>query len=114
LGLRGLFLEAEREGEKEAARQFAERALAINPKLGWPVEALFDLQCKAGDWADALETLSIGRKHGHIDKAMADRRRAVLLTAKAQPLEDSDPEKALALSQEAHGLAPDLVPAAVI
>ena len=28
LGLRGLFLEAEREGEHEAARQFAERALA--------------------------------------------------------------------------------------
>ena len=27
LGLRGLFLEAEREGEKEAARQFAERAV---------------------------------------------------------------------------------------
>ncbi|MGE0697608.1 MAG: heme biosynthesis HemY N-terminal domain-containing protein, partial [Hyphomicrobiaceae bacterium] len=34
LGLRGLFLEAEREGEVEAARQFAERALRINPKLG--------------------------------------------------------------------------------
>ncbi len=34
LGLRGLFLEAEREGEHEAARQFAERALRLNPKLG--------------------------------------------------------------------------------
>ena len=43
LGLRGLFLEAEREGEREAARQYAQRALRLNPKLGWPVEALFDL-----------------------------------------------------------------------
>ena len=60
LGLRGLFLEAEREGEREAARQFAERALKLNPKLAWPVEALFDLQCQAEDWQGALDTLAIG------------------------------------------------------
>src|SRR5581483_2393468 len=30
LGLRGLFLEAQREGEREAARQFAERAMRLN------------------------------------------------------------------------------------
>ncbi|HYD15005.1 MAG TPA: heme biosynthesis HemY N-terminal domain-containing protein, partial [Hyphomicrobium sp.] len=59
LGLRGLFLEAGREGEHEAQRQFAERALRLNPKLSWPVEALFDLQCKAGDWAGALNTLAL-------------------------------------------------------
>src|SRR6185312_6775174 len=59
LGLRGLFLEAEREGEHEAARQFAERALQRNAKLGWPVEALFDLQCRAQDWQGALGTLDI-------------------------------------------------------
>jgi len=114
LGLRGLFLEAEREGEAVAARQFAERAMAINPKLGWPVEALFELQCKAGDWAAALDTLAVARRHGHIERSVADRRRAVLLTAQAQALEDSDPNKALALASEAHTLAPDLVPAAAI
>ena len=57
LGLRGLYLEAMRVKETEAARQFAERAVGLNPKLTWPVEALFDLQCKAGDWASALATL---------------------------------------------------------
>ena len=75
LGLRGLFLEAQHEGEKEAARQFAERAVRLNPSLGWPVEALFDLQCRDADWAGALETLAIARKHGHVEKASADRRR---------------------------------------
>ena len=114
LGLRGLFLEAEKEDETEAARQFAERAVGLNPKLGWPLDALFDIQCRQADWAGALETLVTGRKHGHFDKATTDRRRAVLLTAQAQAAEDNDPVRAMNLAREAHGLAQDLVPAAAI
>lgn len=114
LGLRGLFLEAQKEGEQEAARQFAERALKLNPRLAWPVEALFDLQCRAEDWQGALDTLAVGQRHSLIDKAIATRRRAVLLTAQAQPLEDTSPDKALELAREAHRLAPDLIPAAAI
>lgn len=114
LGLRGLFLEAGREGEREAQRQFAERALRLNPKLSWPVEALFELQCRDGDWDEALATLALAKRHGHIERPVADRRRAVLLTAEAQAMEESDPEKALTLALEAHGLAPSLIPAAAI
>lgn len=114
LGLRGLFLEAEREGEKAAALQFAKRAVQLNPQLSWPVEALFDLQCKSHDWAGALETLSTARKHGHVEKASAERRRAVLMTAQAQDLEDKDPERALNLALDSNKLAADLIPAAAI
>ncbi|HEX2840782.1 heme biosynthesis protein HemY [Hyphomicrobium sp.] len=114
LGLRGLFLEAGREGEREAQRQFAERALRLNPKLSWPVEALFDLQCQAGDWNGALATLALAKRHGQVDRPTADRRRAILLTAQAQALEEDDPEKALTLALEAHGLAPSLIPSAAI
>jgi HemY protein len=114
LGLRGLFLEAGREDEREAQKQFAERALKLNPKLSWPVEALFDLQCKAGDWAGALGTLALAKRHHHLERPDADRRRAVLLTAQAQALEEDDPDKALTLALEAHGLAPSLIPAAGI
>ncbi len=114
LGLRGLFLEAEREGEGEAARQFAERALRKNPKLDWPVEALFDLQCQARDWESALVTLAIAERQHLVERAPASRRRAVVLTAQAQTLEDEEPERALELALEAHKLARDLVPAAAI
>jgi len=114
LGLRGLFLEAGREGEREAQQQFAERALKLNPKLSWPVEALFELQCKSGDWAGALATLSLSKRHGHIERPVADRRRAVLLAAQAIALEEDDPDKALSLALEAHGLAPSLIPAAAV
>jgi len=114
LGLRGLFLEAEREGASEAARQLASRALNTNPKLGWSSDALFKLQCKQKDWTAALETLEHARKNRHIGKAEAERKRAVLLTAKALAAEDDAPEKALNLALEAHGLATDLVPAAAL
>jgi HemY protein len=114
LGLRGLYLEAEREGEREAARQFAERALRLNPRLGWPVDALFGLQCRAADWLGALQTLGLAERQHLVEKAPARRRRAVLLTAQAQALEDDAPDKALELALEAHGLARELVPAAAI
>ncbi|MEZ5898830.1 MAG: heme biosynthesis HemY N-terminal domain-containing protein [Hyphomicrobiaceae bacterium] len=114
LGLRGLFLEAEREGEHEAARQFAERAVRANPKLSWSSEALFDLQCKQKDWASALETLSLLKRNGLIEKPAYDRKRAVLLAGQAQNAEENETDKALALALEAHGLAPDLVPAAAV
>lgn len=114
LGLRGLFIEAEREGETEAARQFAGRALRLNAKLAWPVEALFELMCRERDWAGALEMLAIARRSHAVSKPGGERRRAVLLTAQAQKLEESEPDRALGLALEAHGLAPDLVPAAVI
>ncbi len=71
LGLRGLFLEAGREGEFEAQRQFAERAVQLNPKLAWPVEALFDLQCKAERLgARRSTTLASARRNGHVERAM--------------------------------------------
>ncbi|RUP08899.1 heme biosynthesis HemY N-terminal domain-containing protein [Hyphomicrobium sp.] len=114
LGLRGLFLEAQREGAGEAARQFAARALKANPKLGWSSTALFEQQCKQKDWRAALATLDHAKKSGHIAKAAADRKRAVLLTARAVEAEDDAPDKALAWALEAHALAPDLVPAAVV
>lgn len=114
LGLRGLFLEAEREGEREPARQFAERAMTLNPQLGWPAEALFEIQCQEADWDGALKTLAVARRHNQIDRAVADRRRAVLLTAQAQSIEQTNPDRATSLALEAHGLATDLVPAAAI
>lgn len=114
LGLRGLFLEAQREGASEAALQFASRALAANPQLGWSAEALFDLQCKHREWANALETLAQLKKGRQIDKPSFERKRAVLLAVQALEAEDNEADKALALALEAHNLAPDLVPAAAV
>jgi HemY protein len=112
--VRGLFLEAKRSNDNAAAQALAEQAVKSDPKLGWGVNALFDLQARAGDFAGALDTLAIARQNGHVEPDVAVRRRAVLLTAEAREREVSNPDKALALASEALRLAPSLVPAAVI
>lgn len=114
LGLRGLFLEAEKAKETVAARQFAERAVKRNPKLAWASDALFNLQCRQGDLEGALQSLALARRNDHVDKKTADRKRAVLLTGLAQKAEETEADKALGYAQEAVELAPGLVPAAVI
>lgn len=114
LGLRGLFLEAKRRNDDEAARVLVEQVVRRDPALGWSVNALFDLQARAGDWAAALATLAIARRQGHIEPDAAVRRRAVLLTAEAREAEAAEPDKALQLASEALRLAPSLVPAAEI
>jgi HemY protein len=114
LGLRGLFLEASRSNDIGAARALAEQAVQRDPRLGWGVAALFDIQARDGDYEGALDTLAIARQNGHVDQNTAQRRRAVLLTAEAREMEAAQPEKALALASEALRLAPALIPAAEI
>jgi HemY protein len=113
-GLRGLYIEAEREGQAEAARQIAETARREAPSAPWAARALLRHQAAAGDWDGALRTLS-GAVDGRIlDKRTARRQRAVVLTAKALASEVGEPDVARAAALEAHELAPDLVPAAVV
>ncbi len=114
LGLRGLYIEAKKAGQAEAAKQFAERALAANPALQWSTSALFDIHCREGDWRGALHALGLAKQHRHLQRAEADRRRALLLTELAVELEDTQQGKALAYAQEALGLLPSLVPAAAV
>ncbi len=111
-GLRGLYLEARREKEIEAARQFADKAVQRNPRLTWSTTALLEIQSRSGQWADALKTLELARKNKKIDKKTATRQRAVLLTAQAVENEQGEMDLALTQALEAHRLAPDLVPAA--
>ncbi|MBB5753764.1 heme biosynthesis protein HemY [Prosthecomicrobium pneumaticum] len=114
LGLHGLFVEAQRRGEHEAARQFAEEAAALAPTLRWAGTALFDYRAAAGDWRGALLTLATNLNAKLIDRQRAHRYRAVLLTAQGLAAEQGGPSEAKALALDAVRLAPDLVPAATL
>ena len=114
LGLRGLYLEAEREGAREASRQYAEQASVLAPSLAWAGNAKLHNQTLDGDWEAALGTLESNRSAGLIEPALAKRHRAVLLTARAISEEAVNPDLAAKLAKEAHRLAPELVAAAVV
>jgi len=114
LGLRGLFSEARQAGDIATARSLAERALSINPALGWASSAMLAIQSAQGDWADAIATLESQRKGGQIGGEEARRKRAILLTARAIAAEPADRPLALRLALEAHRLDVALVPAATL
>lgn len=114
LGLHGLFVEAERHNEPVAARHYAEEANKLVPGLEWAGKAVLGYQAVASHWEQALITLERNYAAKLIDKKNYRRQRAIVLTALAQNLEIGEPERAFSLAKEAHGLALDLVPAAVI
>src|SRR5579884_2860800 len=53
LGLRGLYIEAQRANDYASARKIAEEAAAAAPALGWAAEAVLADRCAAGDWSGA-------------------------------------------------------------
>ncbi|MGP0094864.1 MAG: heme biosynthesis HemY N-terminal domain-containing protein [Xanthobacteraceae bacterium] len=114
LGLRGLFVEAQRRADMVAARGYAEEAAKTAPGLSWAGRAVLEFRCAAGDWVGALSALERNAQAGLVDRAAYRRRRAVLMTAQALALEKTDQERAKTLALEAVKLEPTLVPAAVL
>ena len=114
LGLRGLFIEAQRADDAVAAVMIAEEALKLAPSSTWASHAVLGFRCAKGDWNGALRILDNNLASGLIDKATYRRQRGVLLTARALELEKVDRDLARESAMEAVKLAPTLVPAAVL
>jgi HemY protein len=114
LGLRGLYVEAQRHEDQVAARHYAEEAAKSATAISWAGRAVLETQLASGDWAGALVSLENNWRGKLIDKQAYRRQRAVLLAAQARALGESERERAAALALEATKLAPGLVPAAVL
>ncbi|KJC61446.1 membrane protein [Bradyrhizobium sp. LTSPM299] len=114
LGLRGLFIEAQRADDPVSAVMIAEEALKVSPSSSWASHAVLGFCCAKGDWAGALSILDNNQSSGLIDKATYRRQRGVLLTARALELEALDRDFSRESAKEAVKLAPTLIPAAVL
>jgi HemY protein len=114
LGLRGLFIEAQRADDPVAAVTIAEEALKLAPASTWASQAVLGFRCAKGDWNGALTILDNNLSAGLIDKVACRRQRGVLLTARALELETVDRDRSRESVMEAIKLAPTLVPAAVL
>ena len=114
LGLRGLFIEAQRADDPVSAVVIAEEALKLAPSSTWASHAVLGFRCAKGDWTGALSILETNYAANLIDKATYRRQRGVLLTARALELETVDRDQSRESVMEAIKLAPTLVPAAVL
>ncbi|UFZ02020.1 hypothetical protein LQG66_22230 [Bradyrhizobium ontarionense] len=114
LGLRGLFIEAQRADDAMAAVVIADEALRLAPNATWASHAVLGFRCAQGDWNGALAILDGNYTAGLLDKPTYRRQRGVLLTARAIALETENRDLARSSAMEAVKLAPTLVPAAVL
>ncbi|HVV41221.1 MAG TPA: heme biosynthesis HemY N-terminal domain-containing protein [Nitrobacter sp.] len=114
LGLRGLFIEAQRANDAAAAAAIAEEAFKASPSSPWASQAVLGFRCAQNDWTGALGILDNNLASGLIDKATYRRQRGVLLTARALELESSDRDLSRATIMDAIKLVPTLIPAAVL
>lgn len=125
LGLRGLFVQARRAGDRSRALDLARRAFAMRPRTKWAAQAVFEIETAEEDWPAALATLDRSLSAKLLTRDEARRRRTVLLTAQAMVAADaarSQPgaarkaarEKALSFALKAVSLDPAFVPAAAL
>ena len=112
LGLRGLIVQALREGDQGMALAYAERAFKLRPQTPWVVHALFDMQAQSGQWRNAQETLETGVRRKVVTQDKGRALRALLLVERSHEVERDGQGKAgdaLALAREAFGLAPERI-----
>ncbi|NKB51569.1 MAG: heme biosynthesis protein HemY [Rhizobiaceae bacterium] len=114
LGLRGLYLEAEKEGAVEAAAHFAKEANNLAPGTPWAATAVLKMQTISGQWEEAIRTLDLNRSSNVFEKEEYNRKKAVVLTALAMQQEEGEPEQGRINALAACKLAPDLAPAATV
>ncbi len=112
--LHGLYEQARRAGDMAAAREWATRAWRKYPTLPWAAKAMLAFLAADRDWPAVTRLLEQMRTSGLIDRAEADRLKAVAFTAQAMDLEERAPQEAMDLAIRAHKLDPSLIPAAVI
>lgn len=114
LGLRGLFIEAQRTGEFEKAHIYATEAVKTAPQLEWASSAVLGQLSLNGEWDDALRLVDARKNVLHHSKDIVKRERAALLTAKATAIIETQPLEARSIALQAYKLNPDLIPASII
>jgi HemY protein len=115
LGLRGLLMQAERDGDRDEARRLIERAYALRPDTPWVLDALIAERTREERWRDALATTERAAKLRALPAPESRERQAALLVAMAEQARDAgDGVEARSLARKANKLAPAFLPASIV
>jgi HemY protein len=114
LGLRGLVMQARRQGDAAAALGFAERARELRPGTPWVLRELFELQTREGRWEAAENCLDAMASSRLLASRKVRRARGLIRLERSRAAEASgDQGRALELARDSLRMAPDLVAGAV-
>ncbi|MFQ3361224.1 MAG: heme biosynthesis HemY N-terminal domain-containing protein [Alphaproteobacteria bacterium] len=109
LGMRGLFSLLKNEEDIQKTRDLLTSAIEYKKDEPWVLEAILDFDILDRNWGAAQKTIEMQLKNKIINKKIANRKKAVLMTAEAQTLEENDVEASLKIAIEANKLEPDLI-----
>lgn len=112
--LAGLYEQARTQGRTDAALNFAQKAVALAPQTRWASDAVLDDLTRHAKWEDALARVAAETAVTRDEKMVKRRKQAVLETALAREIADTNPLVALDRALVALKLVPDFVPAALI
>jgi HemY protein len=114
LGLRGLIMQALRDGDEATALRLATRAKELRPKTPWVLTHLLELQARNGDWRAAEATLVEAERRKAIPLAASRHERAVILHQHATAADgEGRPGDAMRFERKANSLEPAFAPVAV-
>lgn len=111
LGLKGLLERALSLGDHPAALDYARQAFSAHPKDAGLADSLFTLQVQAGRLDEALKTLDEAVRTGAVERADAQRRRALVYNDQAAAEDHRD--RATGLLRRALAADPGLADAAL-
>ena len=115
LGVRGLLMQAMRNGDNPEALHLAGRAQSLRPNTPWVLKYLLQLQVQAAEWEAADGTLQQVIRQGAVDAGTGRGQRAVLAVALShEAAAAGDGAAAAKQARRAHDLDPALVPATVV
>lgn len=115
LGLRGLTMLSLREGKEKEAKEYLERARALQPSSPWVLNNLFELSEKAGDLPTAEAVLLESQRQGVMEKTEALRKRAIIAYQRAEAaLAQGDKELAENKARMAAKLQPEFLAATLL
>jgi len=114
LGLRGLIMQALRDGDEATALRLATRAKELRPKTPWVLTHLLELQARHGNWQAAEGTLVEAERRKALKAPESRHRHAVILHQHAAEADaNGRPGDAMRLERKANALEPGFAPIAV-
>ncbi len=114
LGLRGLLTQAMKKGDQSQALQLARRARLLQPKAGWVLTALMELEARNDNWEAALAALGTAIRQGAVTPERGRKLRTTLLIGQSKQVEANGArEDAQRLARRAHEVTPSSAPAAI-